>query len=65
VSPTGLPRLCPCGEVTWVSYPGLAAHPYHARANEYFRKDSHGAVLTFGVKAGDAGLRVQSSNFKL
>jgi len=48
-----------------VSYPGLAAHPYHARANEYFRKDSHGAVLTFGVKAGDAGLRVQSSNFKL
>ena len=38
--------------VTWVSYPGLHDHAYHRRANEYFRANSYGAVLTFGVKGG-------------
>jgi O-acetylhomoserine/O-acetylserine sulfhydrylase len=38
--------------VTWVSYPGMSDHPYHRRAVEYFRADSFGAVLTFGVKGG-------------
>jgi O-acetylhomoserine/O-acetylserine sulfhydrylase-like pyridoxal-dependent enzyme len=38
--------------VTWVSYPGLRDHHYHERANQYFRPNSYGAVLTFGVKGG-------------
>ena len=38
--------------VSWVNYPGLSDHPFHRKANEYFRKDCYGAVLTFGVKGG-------------
>ena len=40
----------PC--VSWVSYPGLADHPYHDRAKKYFRKGMYGGVLAFGVKGG-------------
>ena len=32
--------------------PGLSDHPFHRKANEYFRADCYGAVLTFGVKGG-------------
>lgn len=42
-------------EVSWVSYPGLADHPYHERAQQYLN-NGFGAVLAFGVKGGtDAG----------
>jgi O-acetylhomoserine/O-acetylserine sulfhydrylase-like pyridoxal-dependent enzyme len=35
---------------SWVSYPGLPDHPYHAIAVKQFRKDTFGGVLSFGVK---------------
>ncbi|ODV62930.1 bifunctional cysteine synthase/O-acetylhomoserine aminocarboxypropyltransferase MET17 [Ascoidea rubescens DSM 1968] len=35
--------------VSWVSYPGLPSHPYHANAKKYL-KNGFGAVLSFGVK---------------
>ena len=38
-------------QVEWVDYPGLAEHPYHARARQYLR-NGFGGVLTFGVKGG-------------
>ena len=38
--------------VSWVSYPGLEDHAYHAQAQEYFREGTYGAVLSFGVKGG-------------
>jgi O-acetylhomoserine (thiol)-lyase len=38
-------------QVSWVNYPGLPDHPYHARAERYFPKGS-GAILTFGVRGG-------------
>ncbi len=37
--------------VEWVSYPGLADHPYHERARQYLT-NGFGAVLAFGVKGG-------------
>ena len=43
--------------VAWVSYPGLATHPYHSRAKEYLTH-GFGGVLAFGIKGGlDAGRR--------
>ncbi len=46
--------------VTWVSYPGLANHPTHARAKRYLA-GGFGGVLTFGVRGGaDAARRVPS-----
>ena len=39
--------------VSWVSYPGLTSHPYHERAKETLR-NGFGAVLSFGVKGGQA-----------
>ena len=38
-------------EVAWVSYPGLASHPYHERAKELLT-NGFGAVLAFGVQGG-------------
>ncbi len=38
-------------EVSWVSYPGLEDHPYHARAKKYLR-NGFGAVLAFGIRGG-------------
>lgn len=35
--------------VSWVSYPGLESHPYHANAEKYLT-NGYGAVLSFGVK---------------
>ena len=40
--------------VDWVRYPGLESSPYHQRAQKYM-PDGHGALLTFGIKAGSAG----------
>ena len=41
----------------WVSYPGLASHPYHERARRYLRH-GFGAVLAFGIDGGlEAGRR--------
>ncbi|HEV2106608.1 MAG TPA: O-acetylhomoserine aminocarboxypropyltransferase/cysteine synthase [Candidatus Eisenbacteria bacterium] len=38
-------------QVTWVDYPGLEDHPYHARARQYLRH-GFGGVLAFGVRGG-------------
>ncbi len=38
-------------QVEWVSYPGLASHPYHERAKKYL-KHGFGGVLSFGIKGG-------------
>ncbi|CAN5178442.1 O-acetylhomoserine aminocarboxypropyltransferase/cysteine synthase [soil metagenome] len=44
-------------QVTWVSYPGLASHPYHDAAKKYLR-NGFGGVLSFGIKGGyEAGKR--------
>jgi OAH/OAS sulfhydrylase len=37
--------------VSWVSYPGLESHPYHANAVRYLR-NGFGGVLSFGVEGG-------------
>ncbi|NCQ16877.1 MAG: aminotransferase class I/II-fold pyridoxal phosphate-dependent enzyme, partial [Ignavibacteria bacterium] len=39
-------------QVAWVSYPGLASHPYYENAKKFLRNGSFGAVLTFGIKGG-------------
>ena len=39
-------------QVTWVWYPGLNSHPYHANAKKYLRSGQFGGVLTFGVHGG-------------
>lgn len=39
-------------QVSWVLYPGLEDHPYHANAKKYLRKDNYGGVLVFGIKGG-------------
>ncbi|MEM6683535.1 MAG: O-acetylhomoserine aminocarboxypropyltransferase [Pseudomonadota bacterium] len=45
-------------KVSWVSYAGLAADPYHALAQKYLPKGA-GAVFTFGLKGGyDAGVKL-------
>ncbi len=44
-------------QVNWVSYPGLADHPYHSNARRYLR-NGFGCVLSFGVAGGfEAGKR--------
>lgn len=44
-------------KVSWVSYPGLAAHPSHDLAARYLPR-GQGAVVGFGVKGGrEAGVR--------
>jgi O-acetylhomoserine (thiol)-lyase len=44
-------------QVAWVSYPGLADHPYHALAKKYLRH-GFGGVLSFGIRGGlEAGVR--------
>lgn len=40
--------------VSWVSYPGLEAHPYHQNAKKYL-KNGFGCVLSFGVKPSADG----------
>jgi O-acetylhomoserine/O-acetylserine sulfhydrylase len=43
-------------EVAWISYPGLASHPYHERACRYLRH-GFGGVLAFGIEGGLAAGR--------
>ncbi len=44
-------------KVSWVSYPGLTSHPYHANAKKYLR-NGFGGVLSFGIAGGfEAGKR--------
>jgi O-acetylhomoserine (thiol)-lyase len=50
--------------VTWVSYPGLANHPTHARAKRYL-DGGFGGVLTFGVRGGAAAASRVASSTKL
>ncbi|MHB1096581.1 MAG: O-acetylhomoserine aminocarboxypropyltransferase/cysteine synthase family protein [Gemmatimonadaceae bacterium] len=50
--------------VTWVSYPGLANHPTHARAKRYL-DGGFGGVLTFGVRGGAAAASRVASATKL
>jgi O-acetylhomoserine (thiol)-lyase len=43
-------------QISWVSYPGLPDHPYHANAKKYLRKGAYGGIVVFGIKGGiDAG----------
>lgn len=50
--------------VSWVSYPGLASHPFHDIAKKYLKR-GFGGVLSFGVKGGgEAGSQIVDS-FKL
>ncbi len=47
--------------VTWVNYPGLPEHPFHANARKYL-KNGCGAILGFGIKGGaEAGKRFINS----
>ncbi len=39
-------------EVSWVSYPGLPDHPYHANAKKYLRPGLYGGIVVFGIKGG-------------
>jgi O-acetylhomoserine/O-acetylserine sulfhydrylase-like pyridoxal-dependent enzyme len=48
--------------VAWVLHPSLPEHPSHAGAKKYFRGDTYGAVLCFGVKGGyEAGKKLTNS----
>lgn len=42
--------------VAWVDYPGLESHPYHLNAKRFLR-NGFGAVLTFGIRGGDAAAK--------
>lgn len=47
--------------VSWVSYAGLPASPYHALAGKYLPKGA-GSVFTFGIKGGfEAGVKCVQS----
>jgi O-acetylhomoserine (thiol)-lyase len=44
-------------EVRWVTYPGLASSPWHARQEKYLPKGG-GSILAFGISGGaEAGRR--------
>jgi O-acetylhomoserine (thiol)-lyase len=51
-------------DVAWVSYPGLASHPDHERAQKYLPKGA-GAILGFGIKGGVAAGKAFIENLKL
>ena len=50
--------------VRWVSYPGLASHPAHARAGQYLA-GGFGGVLTFGVLGGEEAAKKVIAGSKL
>ncbi len=50
--------------VGWVNYPGLPQHPSHARAKQYLRH-GFGAVLSFGIRSGEAAGRAFIDHVKL
>ncbi|MCZ7545692.1 MAG: O-acetylhomoserine aminocarboxypropyltransferase/cysteine synthase [Anaerolineae bacterium] len=51
-------------QVTWVTYPGLPAHPSHATAKKVLN-GGFGAVLGFGIKGGREAGRRFIDNLKL
>ncbi|HEV2112393.1 MAG TPA: PLP-dependent transferase, partial [Gammaproteobacteria bacterium] len=51
-------------QVAWVTYPGLANHPQHALAGRYL-KNGYGAVLSFGIRGGEAAGRGFIDSVKL
>ncbi|MGH8321858.1 MAG: O-acetylhomoserine aminocarboxypropyltransferase/cysteine synthase family protein, partial [Gammaproteobacteria bacterium] len=50
--------------VSWVNYPGLPSHPHHRRARKYLRH-GFGAVLSFGIRGGEAAGRDFIDHVKL
>ncbi|MCC7363946.1 MAG: O-acetylhomoserine aminocarboxypropyltransferase/cysteine synthase [Dehalococcoidia bacterium] len=52
-------------KVTWVNYPGLADHPYHAAAKRYLRPGLFGSMLNFGIEGGLEAGKKFISNVKL
>ena len=51
-------------DVAWVTYPGLANHPQHKLAGRYL-KNGYGAVLSFGIRGGEAAGRRFIDSVKL
>ena len=51
-------------DVAWVNYPGLPKHPQHVLAKKYL-KHGFGAVLSFGIRGGEAAGRGFIDNVKL
>ncbi len=51
-------------KVNWVTYPGLASHPDHTRAQKYLPKGA-GAILGFGIQGGREAGRRFIDNLKL
>ena len=51
-------------QVAWVNYPGLQAHPQHKLAGRYL-KHGYGAVLSFGIRGGEAAGRSFIDSVKL
>lgn len=51
-------------QVAWVSYPGLASHPGHERANKYMNRGA-GAIIGFGIKGGLEAGQLFIDNLKL
>ncbi|MGH8279140.1 MAG: O-acetylhomoserine aminocarboxypropyltransferase/cysteine synthase family protein [Gammaproteobacteria bacterium] len=51
-------------DVAWVNYPGLPQHPSHERARKYLRH-GFGAVLSFGIRGGEAAGRAFIDHVKL
>ncbi len=52
-------------KVTWVNFPGLENHPYHANAKKYLKNGSFGSVLNFGIDGGMEAGKKFTSNVKL
>ena len=50
--------------VSWVTYPGLESHPYHAIAKEQF-DHGFGGVVNFGIKGGLEAGRTLINNVEL
>lgn len=52
-------------QVDWVLYPGLEEHPFHENAKKYFRENSFGGIVSFGVKGGIESGKNFINNVKL
>jgi O-acetylhomoserine (thiol)-lyase len=51
-------------DVAWVTYPGLADHPTHDTATEYFDGE-YGGMLAFGLEGGYQAARATTENTEL
>ena len=52
-------------QVSWVTYPGLEEHPYHANAKRYLRPGAYGGIIVFGINGGIEAGRAFINNLKL